>query len=350
MRPPHTAKRGSFLTVQDAGERALIARIAALTGPAPDFLTIGIGDDAAVLDSPVREQVVLTCDAQVEGVHFRRDWTDPESIGRKAVAVNLSDLAAMGAAPHVILLSLCLPASLTIEDFDALAAGAIAEARGAGAVLAGGNITRSSGPLVVDVTAMGRVHRRRVMTRAGARPGDELWVTGSVGAAAAGLAWLEAGRDRHESPEAAECVARFERPAARIRLGRRVAGSRSATAAMDLSDGLADAARQVAEASGCGVTLESDAIPVHPSAGLVLLALGRDPIAAALSGGEDYELLFAVPAKRRRAFQSAVSRAGGPQAVCVGRLTADRTQFELVTGAGREPLPAGFQHLVTSRI
>ena len=350
MRPPHTAKRGSFLTVQDAGERALIARIAALTGPPPDFLTIGIGDDAAVLDAPVREQIVLTCDAQVEGVHFRRDWTEADSIGRKAVAVTLSDLAAMGAAPHVILLSLCLPASLAVEDFDALAAGAIAEAHGAGAVLAGGNITRSSGPLVLDVTAMGRVHRRRVMTRAGARAGDELWVTGSVGAAAAGFAWLEAGRDRHESPGAAECVARFERPPARIRLGRRVAGSRSATAAMDLSDGLADAARQVAEASGCGVTLESEAVPVHPSAGPVLLALGRDPIVAALSGGEDYELLFAVPPKRRRAFQSAVARAGGPEAACVGRLTADRTQFELVSGAGRERLPTGFQHLLTSRI
>ena len=347
MRPPHTAKRGSFLTVQDAGERALIARIAALTGPAPDFLTIGIGDDAAVLDAPVREQVVLTCDAQVEGVHFRRDWTDAESIGRKAVAVNLSDLAAMGAAPHVILLSLCLPAALPLADFDALAAGAIAEARAAGAVLAGGNITRSSGPLVLDVTAMGRVHRRRVMRRAGARAGDELWVTGSVGAAAAGLAWLTAGRDRTESPEAAECVARYERPVARVRLGRRVAGSRSATAAMDLSDGLTDAARQVAEASGCGVTVDAGAAPVHPAARSVLAALGRDPVAAAISGGEDYELLFAVSPKRRRAFQSAVSRSGGPETVCVGRLTADPSQFELVTGASREPLPAGFEHLVS---
>jgi thiamine-monophosphate kinase len=338
------------LTVQDAGERALIARIAALAGPPPDFLTIGIGDDAAVLDAPVREQVVLTCDAQVEGVHFRRDWTDAESIGRKAVAVSLSDLAAMGAAPHVILLSLCLPAALPIDDFDALTAGAVAEARGAGAVLAGGNITRSPGPLVLDVTAMGRIHRRRVMTRAGARAGDELWVTGTVGAAAAGLAWLEAGRDRHESPEAAACVARYERPAARVRLGRRVASSRSVTAAMDLSDGLADAARQIAEASGCGVALQAGAAPVDPAARAVVTALGSDPLEAALAGGEDYELLFAVPAKRRRAFLGAISRGGGPDATCVGRLSAERNQFELSDQGGKHPLPTGYQHLVSKRI
>ena len=344
MRPPHTAKRGSFLTVSDAGERALIARIAALTGPAPDILTIGIGDDAAVFDAPPREQMVLTCDAQIEGVHFRREWTGAESIGRKAVAVNLSDLAAMGATPQLILLSLALPPSLPLEDFDAFVAGVLAEARNAGAALAGGNITKSSGPLMLDVTAMGRVHRRRVMRRAGARAGDELWVAGSLGAAAAGLAWLAAGRARSETPEATECVARYERPSARVRLGRRVAGSRSATAAMDLSDGLADGARQIATASGCGVMVEAAALPLDAAAVTVLSALGRDPIQAALSGGEDYELLFAVPPKRRRAFLAAVSRAGGPPATRVGRLTGERAQAELAVGGATIALPFGFEH------
>ena len=212
MRPPHTAKRGSFLTVKDVGERALIDRIAALAGSPPPFISAGIGDDAAVLDAAPREQIVLTCDALVERVHFRLDWTSAGAIGRKAVAVNLSDIAAMGGVPQVVLLSLGLPASLSLEDFDALAEGAVAGTREAGAALIGGNITQSPSALFVDVTVMGRVHRRRVLRRSGGRPGDELWVTGTIGAAGAGLALLEAGRDRAASPEAAACVARFRRP------------------------------------------------------------------------------------------------------------------------------------------
>lgn len=344
MRPPHTAKRGSFLTVSDLGERALIARIAAVTGPLPDSLTIGIGDDAAVIDPPAREQIVLTTDAQIEGVHFRRDWTSAEAIGRKTVAVNLSDLAAMGATPHLILLSLALPPSLPLEDFDAMIAGVVAEARAAGAALAGGNIARSPGPLMLDITAMGRAHRRRLMRRGGGRAGDELWVTGTLGAAAAGLAWLEAGRDRSAIPEAAACVGRYERPSARVRLGRRVAASRSVTAAMDLSDGLADGARQIAQASGCGVVVDAANIPLDSAARVALAAVGRDAVSAALSGGEDYELLFAVPPKRRRAFHAAIVRGGGPAATCVGRLTADPAQAELLGSDGASPLPFGFDH------
>src|SRR6187399_978355 len=172
------------------GEHALIARVRerAAQTPSSSTIIIGIGDDAAVIEPARGELEVITTDALVEHVHFRRDWTAARSIGVKAVAVNLSDLAAMGATPRVILLSLILPPTLPIEDFDALVDGVVATATAAGAVLVGGNIARSPGPLVVDVTAMGAVGRRRLLTRSRGKAGDELYVTGTIGGAATGLA------------------------------------------------------------------------------------------------------------------------------------------------------------------
>jgi hypothetical protein len=170
------------LTVADAGERELVARVRARAGTPPSFVPIGIGDDAAVIDPPRGALDVVTTDVLVEGVHFRRDWTAPEAIGAKAVAVNFSDLAAMGAAPRVVLLSLVLPPSLPLGEFDALIDGVVTACADAGAALVGGNMARSPGPLIIDITAIGAAKRRRVLTRSGGRAGDALYVTGAVGA------------------------------------------------------------------------------------------------------------------------------------------------------------------------
>lgn len=343
-RPP--VDRPAAPTVADAGERALIARVRARAGAPPAFVPIGIGDDAAMIEPARGELDVVTTDALVEGIHFRRDWTGAQAIGARAVAVNLSDLAAMGARPRVVLLSLILPPALPLDDFDALVDGVIAEAAAAGAALVGGNIAASPGPLVVDLTVMGSVRRRRALTRAGGRPGDELYVTGVVGAAAAGLAMLTAGAARGTlTPDEAACVACYERPVPRLRAGRLVAGSRSASACMDLSDGLADAARQVAEASGTGVELAAEAVPVAPGAARWLQPAGTaaDPVAAAIAGGDDYELLFAVPPRRRRAFHEALRRCQPLQVTRVGRLTAE-PGFRLVRDGASVPLDLGFHH------
>lgn len=231
-------------TVATIGERALIARVRARTGRAPAWAVIGIGDDAAVVEPARGELDVITTDSLVEDVHFRRAWSSARSIGRKAVAINLSDLAAMGATPRSIVLSLLLPPALPLRDFDELIEGVLEEASAAGASLVGGDIARSPGPLAINITAIGSAGRRRVLTRGGGRPGDELYVTGSIGAAAAGLGLLETGTARDGLDAAlAECVQRFELPAARLRCGRAVAAHRGATACMDLSDGLADASR-----------------------------------------------------------------------------------------------------------
>ncbi|HEY9467094.1 MAG TPA: thiamine-phosphate kinase, partial [Vicinamibacterales bacterium] len=178
-------------TVADIGERALIARIKARVSM-PSWVVIGPGDDAAVIQPERGTYDVLTTDAQVEGVHFDRRFVPPDAIGHRALAVNLSDLAAMGASPRAALLSLALPPSLDIEDFEQLVDGVLAVAATYRVTLIGGNITQTPGPLSVDITAIGAVRPRKALTRSGARPGDSVYVTGSLGDAAVGLQRLQA--------------------------------------------------------------------------------------------------------------------------------------------------------------
>lgn len=358
MRPPHTAKRGFFLTesssittdrsitVASAGERALVERIRARAGTAASWITLGIGDDASVMAMPRGEVLVSSVDALIEQVHFRLDWSTPESVGRKAVAVSLSDLAAMGATPRAVLVSLTLPAAFPLSDFDQLVVGLMEESARHGASLAGGNIATSPGGLSIHVTVLGSAHPRRILQRAGGRAGDELFVTGTIGAAAAGLDAL-----MHRGPEGAratadltECLARYETPTPLMRCGRRVAGQRAASACMDLSDGLADAARQIAQASGTGVSVDAALLPVHAAARRWFEGRGLDPIAVSLSGGEDYELLFAVPRKRRRAFLAGIARSGGITATRIGELTT-APDMVLRRGDHNLVLPPGYSHL-----
>lgn len=330
-------------TVGHAGERALIDRLRAIAGHPPAWVRLGIGDDAAIIE-PVRgELTVLTTDSLVEDVHFRRAWMTPHEIGAKAIAVNLSDLAAMGATPRATLVSLALPPALPLEEFDGLCHGIRELTHASGAAWVGGNITRSPGPLMVDVTVVGSVHRRKHLRRSGARAGDELYVTGPLGLAAAGLTLLERGLDETGVDQNGECIARYKRPTARVRIGCGVARTRSATAAMDLSDGLADAARQIAEASGTGVEIDLPAVPSHPAVLALADRLGRPVWQWSLVGGEDYELLFAVAGRRQRAFAAAVSQAGGAPPVRVGRLTK-RPDFSVREPDRTWPLPAGFTH------
>jgi thiamine-monophosphate kinase len=185
-----------------------------------------------------------------------------------------------------------------------------------------------------------------VLTRGGGRPGDELFVTGSLGAAAAGLRMLESGLDRstiEADPDRRSCLGRYERPVARSRCGTTVGRARAASACVDLSDGLADGARQLAAASRTGVVLDAEAIPIDPGAAAWAAGAGSDSLALALSGGEDYELLFAVPRRRRRAFLAAMGHCRGLAATTVGRLTSEPGAW--LSRRGRlEPLPEGFSH------
>jgi thiamine-monophosphate kinase len=334
----------TFVPVASLGEHALIERVRARAGPPPAWVTLGIGDDAAVLTPERGTSDVVTTDSLIDGVHFRRAWTSARAIGHKALATSLSDLAAMGAAPRAALLSLALPPDMPVEEFDALIDGFVELGVRQGAPLVGGNLTRSPGPLMVNTTAIGAVRPRRLLTRAGGRPGDELYVTGSLGAAAAGLAMLAAAVDRASLDQAeAECVARHEEPEARVRCGVIVARNRAAHACVDLSDGLADGARQIARASGTGVVIVAESVPIHGGARAWAGRTSIDPLALAVRGGEDYELLFAVAPRRRRTFLAAVGRCPGVSVTCVGRLTSEAGAWLRGPG-GAVPLDEGFVH------
>jgi thiamine-monophosphate kinase len=324
-------------------ERELIAHIRRrLPEPAPSIL-IGPGDDAAVVVPERGTLQVLTTDATVEGIHFNRAWSSLADAGYRALAVNLSDLAAMGATASLALLSLALPDWTTPADVDALLDGFLDLALTEKVSLAGGNLCRSPGPMMIDVTALGYVRPRKLLRRSGGRPGDALFVTGSLGEAAAGLAWLNGRSSSLDEAEVRDCIQRHRRPQPRLRVGALLARNRAASACMDLSDGLADAVHQLASASGTGAIIDADRLPVSSAAKRVLGAGGSDAIASAVVGGDDFELLFAVAKKARGRLRHVEQKAGGTRLTCIGELTREPDVL-LRRGPTTEPLPAGFSH------
>jgi thiamine-monophosphate kinase len=350
---PHTR------SVADIGERALIERIRARIPLPPSWVIVGIGDDGAVIEPERNLLEVITTDALVEGVHFDRAFCGPADIGHKALAVNLSDLAAMGAAPRAALLSLMLPADLAVADVDSLLDGMLALAERSRISLVGGNISRSPGPLSVDVTVTGSVHRRRILTRGGARAGDEIYVTGTIGGAAAGLralqhAALQSAHDTNALPlgqgnararganaemePLAEGIRRYLRPEPRLRFGMLLGRNRAARACIDLSDGLADGVRQIAQASGVGAVIDAHALPIQPKRAKMFEAISE-----AIGGGEDYELLFTVSPKLRGRLNGVRRLVKDLAITKIGRVTANRAVVLDMDGRIEE-LPSGFEH------
>lgn len=300
-------------TLGELGETALIERIARRAGrPAGGRWSLAIGDDAAVLRTRVDEELVFSTDALVEDVHFRLAREGPRRIGRRAMAVNLSDLAAMGAAPVGALLALAAPASFALADFDALVAGFVAEGRRFACPLVGGNLTRANA-LSLSVTVIGRVANGRALRRTGLAPGDVLYVTGELGRAA--LARHRADRDgsplRHV-------------PVARIEAGRRLARLPAVHACIDLSDGLASDLRHLLRGTGLAAEVDPDALPSAPGFSRACRALGIDPLALQVAGGEDYELLFALAPGRLADDPARVSRRLGVRTTRIGRVVAGR--------------------------
>ena len=338
-------------TVADASERELVARIQQQLPPTPPWVLVGIGDDAAIVE-PERNRVeVLTVDAVVEGVHFDRAFVPPDAIGHRALAVNLSDLAAMGAAPRLALLSMALPSTLPLADFDGVVSGLASLAALHRLHVIGGNLTRSPGPLVIDVTLVGTLKRRQALTRGGAKPGDDLYVSGAIGAAAAGLRLL---RDRVSQPsqssglttatEDSRLTQAYLRPEPRVRLGVLLARNRAATACVDLSDGLADGVRRIAEASGVGVIVDASLLPIDPAARAFFEAQRLDPVEASLEA-DDYELLVTVRPRARGRLAAAI-RHGGAPLTRIGRCTEDRAITIRHSGAEATDaaLPTGYTH------
>ncbi len=337
------------MRLDELGEFGLIARLTSHAGTRPDVL-LGVGDDAAVLDLGGDALLVATVDAQVEGRHFLWDVAAPEEIGHKALAVNLSDIAAMGAEPLWALVSLLVPPELPVETLDGIYAGFNTLAGRFGVALVGGNVAATDGSLAIDVTLLGRVPRGQMLTRAGGQPGDLLLVTGTLGASAAGT--LIAVADSPPASLSRDVLLRARQaqvaPQPRVAEGRALAAAGIVRAMLDVSDGLAADLGHLCERSGVGAALEAGSIPVDPAAAAIATALGRDPLDVGLTGGEDYELLFSVrPGDEARAMD--VVRAVGGSAHLIGRLTAE-PGLRLRYADGREvPLtPRGWDHLARS--
>ena len=328
------------------GEFGLIDRLRRLVPAAGPGVTVGIGDDAAVLQCA--GPVVATCDIQVEGVHFTWDLCGPEDVGWRALAVNLSDIAAMGGMPRYALISLALPAETTPATIEGIYRG-LAEIAGAYDVLiVGGNISRTAGPLIVDVAALGSLDgTRHAVTRAGARPGDGVWVTGTVGKAAAGRFLLQ--HPEVQVPGAAALAAAYRRPTPRVQAGQ-VLAERPLGAMIDTSDGTASDLLHLVEASHVGVRLDEERLPRPEGLPQAAQAAGLDPAAWALGGGEDYELLFTAD----RGFDAGAAGAAAQMDVPLTRigeiLPEPEGRWIYRPGGQRRPLAAqGWDHFSTRR-
>jgi thiamine-monophosphate kinase len=295
-------------TVGEIGERALVLYLRSRM-PRGAGVTLGPGDDAAAIETgPL---TLLTTDSLVEGQHFERDWSPGRLVGRKALTVNLSDIAAMGGVPRYATVSLHLPKELPLSFVASLYDGLLERAAETGVSLVGGNVARSAGAVVIDVALLGAGDR--LMTRAGAVAGDLLVVTGTLGAAAAGLDLVRQGARLNDEgeveatgvwsekskPAVLHCLRAFLDPSPPLSFARAISEHEGLVhAAMDISDGLSSDLPELCRESGLLCVVDPEAVPLDPKAAALERARGGDALGLGLHGGEDYELLLAVPPDR----------------------------------------------------
>jgi thiamine-monophosphate kinase len=320
--------------VSELGEFRLIDLLAKMVGRGDERLLIGIGDDAAAWRGDDSIQLA-TVDSFIEGVHFTPETTPWPDVGWKALAVNLSDIAAMGGIPRYALVSLSLPDDSQVEDVAALYSGMLKLAKQYGVTIVGGDISRA--PLVaIAITILGSSPTKKLLTRSSARPGEIVAVTGQLGAAAAGLEILKS--KIHPDPEAESRLKNaFLHPTPRIAEGLLLV-EQGVKTAIDISDGLVADLNQICKASQVGARLEIERVPVEPA---VKSAFGKRALELALSGGEDYELLFtATPEAIER-----LSKAASVPVTAIGKITAG-TGIALVDKEGNpfKLKKAGWEH------
>lgn len=317
-------------------------------------LVHGIGDDAAVIRKDSKTDLVVTTDLLVEEVDFRRDWAIPELLGHKALAVSLSDVAAMGAVPRWAMVSIGLPATRWRAGFlKKFYDGWFALAEQAGVHLIGGDTSSTPDHIVIDSMVLGEVRRDRAIMRSGARPGDQIYVTGQLGGAAGGLRSLETGTRLHISARHRKKVSPVEalllrqlRPSARSAWGKLLGEKRLATAMIDLSDGISSDLAHICRLSGVGAVIEAESLPVDQHLG----SIEMDPKKAlelALNGGEDFELLFTVSPAREKKLPQDVE---GVRVTRIGEITDQSGLIFININGRRTALKAGgFDHFNSER-
>jgi thiamine-monophosphate kinase len=311
---------------------------------------VGVGDDAAVAETTPGRELVLSCDTMVEDVHFKRVTMRDSDIGFKAMASNISDMAAMGAVPRLALVALSVPAAMPLERLKALYDGIYECAGRYRVAVVGGDTTSTRGALTLTVTMTGEVEKGRALLRSAARPGQVVFVTGYPGMSAAGLELLlglDCPSDRWPefAPELAPLVEAHCRPLPQVEAGRLLLASGNCGALNDISDGLASEAWEIAEASGCGLLLDSRRIPVHGSLRAYAALTGKDPLDWMFYGGEDYQLIGTADRKGFASLSEALGKAGIPVRE-IGTVSGSFVGVRALDGGGRDvPLAKkGYNH------
>jgi len=336
------------MKLSELGEFGLIERLSKLVPTRGPGVIVGIGDDTAVLETRAGTQLLATCDMLVEGEHFLLDRLTPFQLGWKALAVNVSDIAAMAGLPRFALISLGIPPDLPVEFLDELYRGLAALAANYGVVLVGGDTVRSRRGLVIDITVLGEVDRGRAVLRSGSRVGDLILVTGQLGDSAGGLEVLLRlpVKEKSHSPEETALIKAHLEPHPRVQEARAAVAAGTVRAMDDISDGLAREIREITGASGVGANLWLDQIPLSPALQNLAETWGRSPLDFALYGGEDYELIFTVPAEQAPAVARAVEDATGTRTSVIGEIVPPEEGIQLIyPGGERVPLTkSGWDH------
>ncbi len=342
------------MRISQLGERGLIRRIRNAAGSGAPGVAVGIGDDCAVLVLPDSARLLATTDLLLEDIHFRRRYAEPADVGWKAMAVNLSDIAAMGGTPRFALVALACPDGTEVEAIDAFYEGMRLAAAPHGVVIVGGDTSASPDGWIVNVTLLGELAGAPRL-RSGARAGDLIAVTGTLGNSAAGLALLEATtsgmfRDTLDTGIRDTVSRAHLRPLARVPEGRWLGASPAVRAMIDLSDGLAADLRHVTSESRVGARVQLDRVPITPAVRSVAAALGRDPIQLAVTGGEDYELLLTVDPAAVPELAAGLQAATGTPLTVVGEVVEAEAGVQCVNARG-EPvsLGEGFEHFSPRR-
>jgi thiamine-monophosphate kinase len=330
------------MLIKDLGEFGLIKRISAGLASTGRPVIAGIGDDSAVLHPPMGKLQLVTTDMLVENVHFRLDIAEPFQIGWRSLAVNISDIAAMGGEPTYAFVSIGLPRETTVEFVDDLYSGMRKIAEAYSVDIVGGD-TVFSPEVIINIALLGEVEAENLVLRSGAEVGDALVVTGDLGGSEAGLAILKRGLSM-------EGTEKHLMPVPRAREGRLLAKSGYVTSMIDISDGLASEVRHICEASGTGARLYMSKIPISGNVYQVAEHIGKTPHDLALYGGEDFELLFTCqPDKVSLLAEDILKHCGTPLAT-VGRIveTSHSMTVEDASG-GIAPLePRGYDHFASS--
>ena len=335
------------MKLHEIGEFGLIDRLSGILPQTGKGVVLAVGDDCAVLDmgspsDPERGYWVWTTDASIENRHYLPWLATPEQIGYKIMIANLSDVASMGAIPRFATVSLSAPADGSVEWTEGLYRGLAAAAAASGAVIVGGNTTRSPLGFSVDIGLLGEVERDRLMLRSGARPGDALLVTDTIGDAYCGLECVFKPRVPVPQEARDHLIHRYVAPVARIREGRVISGSRLATTMMDVSDGLAGDVAHICEQSKAGVELDTRALPISPEVRAFAAAArdaGISPLPAwryALIGGDDYGLLLTCPERDADALARLVANETGATLTRIGTITPPEKGRTLVLDDGRK--------------